>query len=132
MRMTSVLCSSPSAPMLTSFTIQATLPLPQRENGPESTPFGFAPPLSRQSPAVLPFVVGAARGGLWFASLGSGGAGVGLAMAAAIVLARAAIVLARLVARATTLEGLAGLVLGAFVAGTAGLAVARGLLGSPF
>ncbi len=48
-RMTSVLRSSPSAPMLTSFTIQATLPLPQRENGPESTPFGLAPPISRQS-----------------------------------------------------------------------------------
>ncbi|CAA9526527.1 MAG: hypothetical protein AVDCRST_MAG62-1503, partial [uncultured Sphingomonas sp.] len=32
-RMTSVLCSSPSAPMLTSFTIQATLSLPHRENG---------------------------------------------------------------------------------------------------
>src|SRR5215217_1810180 len=34
-RMTSVLCSSPSAPMLTSLTIQATSPLPQREYRPE-------------------------------------------------------------------------------------------------
>src|SRR3954470_6927780 len=47
--MTSVLCSSPSAPMLTSFTIQATLPLPRRENRPENTPFGLTPPISRQS-----------------------------------------------------------------------------------
>src|SRR4051812_35209518 len=48
-RMTSVLCSSPSAPMLTSLTIQATLPLPQREYRPENTSSGLAPPISRQS-----------------------------------------------------------------------------------
>src|SRR5690348_16143368 len=36
-RMTSVLCSSPSAPTLTSLTIQATSSLPQRENRPENT-----------------------------------------------------------------------------------------------
>src|SRR5215203_2759916 len=48
-RMTSVLCSSPSAPMLTSFTIQATLPLPQRECRPESTSSSLAPPILRQS-----------------------------------------------------------------------------------
>src|SRR3954447_5791946 len=50
-RMTSVLCSSPSAPMLTSLTIQATLPLHQREYRPENTSSGLAPPISRQSPA---------------------------------------------------------------------------------
>src|SRR3954465_15843311 len=49
-RMTSVLCSSPSAPMLTSLTIQATLPLPQREYRSENTSSGLAPPISRQSP----------------------------------------------------------------------------------
>src|SRR6476469_5504419 len=49
-RMTSVLCSSPSAPMLTSLTIQATLPLPQQEYRPENTSSGLAPPISRQSP----------------------------------------------------------------------------------
>src|SRR3712207_7703187 len=38
-RMTSVLCSSPSAPTLTSFTIQTTLPPPRRENGAENTRF---------------------------------------------------------------------------------------------
>src|SRR5215208_5784797 len=48
-RMTSVLCSSPSAPMLTSLTIQATLPLHQREYRPENTSSGLAPPISRQS-----------------------------------------------------------------------------------
>src|SRR4051794_11410979 len=48
-RMTSVLCSSPSAPMLTSLTIQATLPLPQREYRPENTSSSLAPPISRQS-----------------------------------------------------------------------------------
>ena len=52
-RMTSVLCSSPSAPMLTSLTIQATLPLPQREYRPENTSSGLAPPISRQSPRRL-------------------------------------------------------------------------------
>ena len=35
--------------MLTSFTIQTTLPLPQRESRPEGTPFGLTPPISRQS-----------------------------------------------------------------------------------
>src|SRR3954462_12622626 len=48
-RMTSVLCSSPSAPMLTSLTIQATLPLHQREYRPENTSSGLTPPISRQS-----------------------------------------------------------------------------------
>src|SRR4051794_18391799 len=48
-RMTSVLCSSPSAPMLTSLTIQATLPLHQWEYRPENTSSGLAPPISRQS-----------------------------------------------------------------------------------
>src|SRR4051812_27013834 len=49
-RMTSVLCSSPSAPMLTSLTIHATLPLHQREYRSENTSSGLAPPISRQSP----------------------------------------------------------------------------------
>src|SRR5215217_3929574 len=53
-RMTSVLCSSPAAPMLTSLTIQATLPLPQREYRPENTSSGLAPPISRQSPRSRP------------------------------------------------------------------------------
>src|SRR3954471_7822026 len=48
-RITSVLCSSPSAPMLTSLTIQATLPLHQREYRPENTSSSLAPPISRQS-----------------------------------------------------------------------------------
>src|SRR4051812_34679625 len=52
-RMTSVLCSSPSAPMPTSLTIQATLPLPRREYRPENTSSGLAPPISRQSPRRL-------------------------------------------------------------------------------
>ena len=51
-RMTSVLCSSPSAPMLTSLTIQATLPLPQREYRPENTSSGLAPPISRRSHSI--------------------------------------------------------------------------------
>jgi Bacterial TniB protein len=49
--MTSVLCSSPSAPMLTSFTIQATLSLPHRENGLEGT-LSDSHPQSRGSPLV--------------------------------------------------------------------------------
>src|SRR3954453_24216815 len=48
-RMTSVLCSSPSAPILTSLTIQATLPLHQREYRPENISSGPTPPISRQS-----------------------------------------------------------------------------------
>src|SRR3954453_17193719 len=48
--MTSVLRSSPSAPAITSLTIQATSPLPQRGNEPENTPLGAAPPILRQSP----------------------------------------------------------------------------------
>jgi hypothetical protein len=71
--------------------------------------------------AALPFLIALVRGGVGFASLGSGAAGIGLAVAAATLLAR-------LVPRATTLDGLTGLVLGAFVAGTAGLALAQGLL----
>ena len=39
----------PSAPRLTSLTIQATLPLPQRKYRPENTSSGLAPPISRQS-----------------------------------------------------------------------------------
>src|SRR4051794_35429250 len=53
-RMASVLCSSPSAPMLTSLTIQATLPLHQREYRPENTSSGLAPPISRQSLQIAP------------------------------------------------------------------------------
>src|SRR3954451_15575863 len=49
-RMTSVLCSWPSAPMLTSLTIQATFPLPQREYRPENTSSSLAPPILQQSP----------------------------------------------------------------------------------
>src|SRR4051794_8139753 len=46
--MTSVLRSSPAAPMLTSFTIQATLsPLTDQQAG--KYPLGPAPPISRQS-----------------------------------------------------------------------------------
>ena len=74
--------------------------------------------------AAVPFIIGAARGAA-FASLGSGGAAARLVLAAAVVLAR-------MVARANTREGLAGLVVAAFVAGTAGLAVARGVFGSLF
>jgi hypothetical protein len=39
--------------MLTSLTIQATLPLHQREYRPENTSSGLAPPISRQSLAVV-------------------------------------------------------------------------------
>src|SRR3954447_26003975 len=47
--MTSVLHSAPAAPMLTSFTIQATLsPLTDQRAG--KYPLGPAPPISRQSP----------------------------------------------------------------------------------
>src|SRR3954452_21479608 len=42
-----------TVPMLTSLTIQATLPLPQREYRPENTSSGLAPPISRQSLQVL-------------------------------------------------------------------------------
>src|SRR5689334_3152024 len=47
-RMTSVLRSAPAAPMLTSFTIQATLsPLTDQQAG--KYPLGPAPPISRRS-----------------------------------------------------------------------------------
>lgn len=78
-------------------------------------------PAAIAAAAALPFIVAALREGTGFASVGSGAAGVGLAVAVA-----AAGVLVRLVARAGTVEGLAGLVMGAFVAGVAGLAVALG------
>jgi hypothetical protein len=69
--------------------------------------------------AALPFLIALVRGGVGFASLGSGAAGIGLAMAAAIFLVR-------LVARTTTADGLAWLVLGGFIAGVAGLAITLG------
>jgi hypothetical protein len=51
-RMTSVLRSAPAAPMLTSFTIQATLsPLTDQRAG--KYPLGPAPPISRQSRQAL-------------------------------------------------------------------------------
>ena len=51
--MTSVLRSAPAAPMLTSFTIQATLsPLTDQQAG--KYPLGPAPPISRQSHRKLP------------------------------------------------------------------------------
>ena len=77
---------------------------------------------------MLPFLLAIARefamakeGGL-FASPGSRATGIGLAMACAGILAR-------LPRRATTMVGLAWLVVGAFVAGMVGLAVARGVIG---
>src|SRR3954447_16772236 len=60
-RMTSVLCSSPAAPTLTSLTIPATLPLHQREYRPENPSSGLAPPISRQSPFHRPFAGGLLR-----------------------------------------------------------------------
>src|SRR4051794_12173562 len=51
-RITSVLRSPPAAPMLTSFTIQATLsPLTDQRAG--KYPLGPAPPISRQSPIAM-------------------------------------------------------------------------------
>jgi hypothetical protein len=77
---------------------------------------------------MLPFLLAIARefamakeGGL-FASPGSRATGIGLAVACAGILAR-------LPRRATTMVGLAWLVVGAFVAGMVGLAVARGVIG---
>ncbi len=78
--------------------------------------------------AALPFLIAMAKEmamakeGTAFASLGSRTAGIGLAVACAGILAP----LAR---RATTRMGLAWLVLGAYLGGIAGLAVARGLVG---
>ena len=72
--------------------------------------------------AVAPFAVGAWRWGFWdaasaFLAPGRPLAGVALALVTAGVLGR-------LTGRADTLEGLCGLVVAAFVAGVAGLAVA--------
>jgi hypothetical protein len=78
--------------------------------------------------AALPFLIAVAKEmamaeeGAAFASLQSRMAGIGLAVACAGLLA----LLAR---RATTRVGLALLVLGAYLGGIAGLAVARGLAG---
>src|SRR3954449_6300942 len=47
---TSVLCSSPSAPRLTSLTIQATSPLPQREEPAREYRLPLSHPQSRDSP----------------------------------------------------------------------------------
>ena len=77
---------------------------------------------------ALPFLVAIAKqiaapeGGAVFASLRSRVAGFALALACAGILAA-------LASRTTTRVGLAWLVAGAFVGGTAGLAVARGLVG---
>src|SRR3954452_1611749 len=49
-RRTSVLCSSPSAPRLTSLTIQATSPLPQREEPAREYRLPLSHPQSRDSP----------------------------------------------------------------------------------
>lgn len=78
--------------------------------------------------ALAPFVTGAWRAGmgLWgtlAAFLAPGPALAGVALAAV-----AAGVLARFAGRADTFEGLAGLVVAAFAAGMAGLAVALGLV----
>jgi hypothetical protein len=78
--------------------------------------------------AALPFLLAvakemaAAEGGTAFASPGSRAAGIGLAVACAGILALPA-------RRAATRTGLAWLVLGAYLGGIAGLAVARGLVG---
>jgi hypothetical protein len=78
--------------------------------------------------ALLPFAVAARRGGMGvldafaaFLAPGAPLAGVALALVAAGLLSRR-------VGRASSLEGLAGIVVAAFVAGVAGLAVSRGLV----